>query len=113
MEQDLQMQDAMWSAPLLALLNDDIIRIVFQHLIPPVPPAAPAGKQARFEDPSVQLRVFWRTCYSLSLVCKAFADPALDLLWEDLYDIRKLLRLLSSFGQNSKGLFVSRSSRVK
>lgn len=84
---------------LQVLLNDDLTRHVFYDLL---------GDRQRidsadFPDPSTpHQRYFLRTCYALAQVCKGLSDAALDALWENLYSLAPLLRLLSSISYSTK-----------
>ena len=78
------------------LRNDDIFQTILGHL-QPLALQNYSDEFATYQEVTPELRVFWKACNSLARTCKMFLEPTLDILWRDLYDLKFVLQLLSSF----------------
>ena len=71
-----------------ALHNQDILLNIFEHLDPQIEITDPPQRNG------IQLQEeCTRTLAGAARVCRAFLDPALDILWRSLNDVSILLRL--------------------
>ena len=94
------------NARVSALNNQDILLSIFKHLDPEI--------QITDPPPSLNLRTGYdqkkqnqlqfertRTLASAARVCRAFLDPALDVLWRSLNDISVFLRITQKLERSS------------
>ena len=81
------------------LRNVDILGEIFEYLDP---------TSTLITSPIVRVESSaYRTCFYLSRVCKAFTEPALDLLWKIQVNFCAFRSLLSSFAQGEQPTNVS------
>lgn len=83
----------------------DLLVEIFGHLSPELLPP-----RTGFLRPGQRQNLHRDTLASSARVCKAFLDPALDVLWHTLDDVSTLLELVPSFEtyvRDSKYLSVS------
>ena len=92
---------AAMSAAQKALLCQEILSEIFEHLYPgsPNPDAFPRERAER--------RVRQRTLARLARVCHAFSVPALNVLWRVVDDLVALMSILPSFRMSYRGYYVS------
>ncbi|TFK75509.1 hypothetical protein BDN72DRAFT_441592 [Pluteus cervinus] len=74
---------------LLALNNDDILRQILGHLAVGLEPT-----QTPIDDLHEKIKSSRKCIYNAVLVSRAFAPPALDLLWQVMDSIKPLIELL-------------------
>ena len=83
------------------LCNDDILRLIFPYLLP----TAERGPSAVGRE-SIALAGMRKTLLNLLYTCKAFAEPALDVLWSHMDQVVPLLKILPTF-KEEQGIYVS------
>ena len=90
------------------LCNDDILRLIFPYLLPTANGERGSNSATGRESGAAGLVGMRKALLNLLYTCKAFAEPALDVLWSHMDQVVPLLKILPTF-KEEQGVYVSYS----